>query len=442
MAKFKDLHLFLQEEQRILFGDDSLGTYGPAVYPATNLGSEKPFIAYTTISGYNDELPGGGIINITPTDQLVISVPVAGERGTQPYHLVRFDQLQDAIFDEATSDWQDSVLTFSGTPPVSPIDGDRYIVEATASGVWTGLEDYIVEWNTASGIWDDYAPNEGFTTFVEDENKYYVYYDGAWGPMGEGIDHGDLVGLSDDDHIQYSLVDGSRAFTSTVGGITPVADSDLTTKQYVDDAITSVSGGNFDHGLLTGLDHDDHTQYILVSGTRGFTGTVSGIDPTEDYHLTTKQYVDDAITTATGSLTSDHGDLTGLEDDDHLQYILVDGSRGFTNTVSGVYPVVDSDLTTKEYVDDQFTTQSGTQKWGRIACIDGNRDQAVTFDNAFADDSYTVVATLTNEVEAKPSIYSTIQGVKASTGFTTHFSGKIDSANFILEWFAFYGQQS
>ena len=55
---------------------------------------------------------------------------------------------------------------------------------------------------------------------------------------------------------------------------------------------------------------------------------------------------------------------------------------------------------------------------------------------------HTIVATLTNEVDSPPSIYSTIQGVKTAGGFTTHFSGKIDSANFILEWIAFYGTQS
>lgn len=47
-----------------------------------------------------------------------------------------------------------------------------------------------------------------------------------------------------------------------------------------------------DHGSLTGLTGDDHTQYILINGTRGFTDTISGITPTNNSHLTTKQYVD------------------------------------------------------------------------------------------------------------------------------------------------------
>ena len=49
MAKFKDLHLLLQEEQRALFGPDSLGVYGPTSYPAQDPGNEKAFIGWTTI---------------------------------------------------------------------------------------------------------------------------------------------------------------------------------------------------------------------------------------------------------------------------------------------------------------------------------------------------------------------------------------------------------
>lgn len=48
------------------------------------------------------------------------------------------------------------------------------------------------------------------------------------------IDHGEIDGLSDDDHTQYTRVDGTRAFTSTVGGISPTDSAHLTTKGYVD----------------------------------------------------------------------------------------------------------------------------------------------------------------------------------------------------------------
>jgi len=44
------------------------------------------------------------------------------------------------------------------------------------------------------------------------------------------------------------------------------------------------SGGTTDHGTLTGLGDDDHTQYLLVSGTRAMTGDLdmAGNDITLD----------------------------------------------------------------------------------------------------------------------------------------------------------------
>ena len=469
MAKFKNSHLKLKTDQRTYYGD-----------------SDQAWFSYTTVSGRGTNL--------------TTNVPISGEKALEWHQLVRKDQLDALEHSIASGDWQDSVLTITGTNPSSPSDGDRYLVDSPAGGSWTGKEDYIVEWSTASGTWLDYPPNEGFATWVEDVNKLYIYYDNAWHSYGEGIshsdlqnldsddhiqyvlvdgtrgftgtvsgidptqsyhlttknyvdtqistvsgvtDHGDLTGLLDDDHPQYILVNGTRGFTGTVSGIDPTESQHLTTKHYVDDAISTISGSIItDHGELSGLGDDDHPQYILVDGTRGFTGTVSGIDPTESYHLTTKQYVDDEISTVSGSIITDHGQLSGLGDDDHPQYILVDGTRGFTATVSGVDPIADSDLATKHYVDEQFATISGARKWGRMSVINGATSQAVTFSNSFSDDQYTLVATLTNEVDSPPSIYSTIQGVKTAGGFTTHFSGEIDSSNFVLEWIAEYGQQS
>ena len=106
-------------------------------------------------------------------------------------------------------------------------------------------------------------------------------------------DHGVFSGLADDDHPQYILVDGSRSFTSTVGGVTPVASSDLTTKGYVD---------GLDHGVFSGLSDDDHTQYILVDGSREFTGDVT-IGTGNDL------YMGDATTSGTFRLTNVSGTL-------------------------------------------------------------------------------------------------------------------------------------
>jgi hypothetical protein len=139
---------------------------------------------------------------------------------------------------------------------------------------------------------------------------------------------------------------------TTISGVDPTEDYHLTTKQYVDTGIATLSGSMvLDHGGLTGLGDDDHTQYVPTNGSRGFTSTVSGIDPVQSYDLATKFYIDNELATISGGIVQDHGGLTGLGDDDHTQYILVDGTRAFTNTVGGVTPVAGADLTTKDYVD-------------------------------------------------------------------------------------------
>ena len=63
------------------------------------------------------------------------------------------------------------------------------------------------------------------------------------------------------------------------------------------DAIyTAISGLTSDHGSLTGLGDDDHTQYTRVDGTRAMTGQLSLVgDPVSDPHAARKKYVDDSI---------------------------------------------------------------------------------------------------------------------------------------------------
>ena len=166
------------------------------------------------------------------------------------------------------------------------------------------------------------------------------------------LDHGGLTGLDDDDHTQYVPTTGARGFTSTVSGIDPTQDYHLSTKWYIDNELATLSGGIVQvHSNLTGLGADDHTQYSLVNGTRAFTSTVGGVTPTADSHLTTKFYVDTEVSGIEAQIIDDHGALNGLDDDDHTQYILVSGTRAFTGTVGGITPTADSHLTTKGYVD-------------------------------------------------------------------------------------------
>lgn len=648
MAKFKDLDLRLNTDEKAIFGD----------------GLEAQ-LTYTTISGYNTP---SGVVSITPISQFVVNVPIAGEQATKPYHLVRFDQLADSMSDINPLDWQDSVITFSGTPPSTPADGDRYVV-TSGTGLWAGHDDEIAQWDSGTSTWVFLPPNEGMTLRDDSADQFYTYDGTDWGLFLATTDHGSMDGLEDDDHLQYFNetrgdarysqlghnhdgsyaplshshleyvpVNGSYGFTGTVSGINPVADSDLATKWYVDDVVSSITGGLgpvvtlsgnqtitgdkvFDNNLTTFLgdvffdginitmsgttlntqsgaifnydststiNNDGATNYsststITNSGTTTY-GDGSTVDhesgSTETYETgselthesgsnethesgsndtyesgsnltlsgtnvdvigtttmnfgdgttithesgssevyqggsetthesgsndtyldganltfsgsnvdfigdTTINYGGDTVTTYEDNSTiinngdTTYGDTSNVtysgsevnyEGDSNITYggdttttyednsVINNNGDTFYGDTSNVTFSGTTVFETTPVFNEGLTIASGTtlvlegvtisgtfinpnQKWGRIAVINGAKSQAVTFDTSWADDNYVVVATLTNEVDATPSIYSTIQGVKTGSGFTTHFSGKIDSGDFMLEWIAFYGQQ-
>ena len=176
-------------------------------------------------------------------------------------------------------------------------------------------------------------------TLIFDSEYFYLQGDSTGKPTvslrptaggGAGVsDHGALTGLSDDDHPQYLLASDATNRATFAANWTDLTDGGPTT-------LHSHAAGASDHGALTGLLDDDHSQYSLASGSRAFTGTVGGISPTAAAHLATKGYVDIRFSNFYNDLggVSDHGALTGLTDDDHSQYILADGTRAFTGPVT------------------------------------------------------------------------------------------------------------
>jgi len=95
-------------------------------------------------------------------------------------------------------DWQDSVLSFINlvtSEPGSPTLGDRYINTATGNSSVTTqavTADYIYEWNGSS--WTESVTNEGYATWVEDEDVVYVY-NSSWVKFGTTVTHNNLIGL-------------------------------------------------------------------------------------------------------------------------------------------------------------------------------------------------------------------------------------------------------
>ena len=70
------------------------------------------------------------------------------------------------------------VISRLATPPVSPVEGDRYLIIATGSGAWVGKENQVAQWT--SGAWVYTIPVADNTVFVTATLVTYRYTGTVW----------------------------------------------------------------------------------------------------------------------------------------------------------------------------------------------------------------------------------------------------------------------
>lgn len=76
------------------------------------------------------------------------------------------------------SEWIDSVLSIQNAPPVSPSNGDRYIVGSSPSGGWTSFSPgLVVQWNSTTLQWTQKIPTDGMSTVVDNEDGAIYRYE-------------------------------------------------------------------------------------------------------------------------------------------------------------------------------------------------------------------------------------------------------------------------
>lgn len=199
-------------------------------------------------------------------------------------------QVRDEIRQFADGlDWQESVLDKDlVSPPGSPAIGDRYLIFGAGTGAWTGLDDNIVEWDGSS--WIAIPPDEGFTVPVEDEgNTQYRYTSGVWSSVMSTTDHGALSGLTDDDHPQYLLVNGSRPMT----GPLDMGGQNITNVGTVDGV--DVSGHAARH-ITGGADEIDGDQLDVDFSPSNYTPSTAPPEVSDADHLSAHLAgIDDAL---------------------------------------------------------------------------------------------------------------------------------------------------
>lgn len=123
-------------------------------------------------------------------------------------------------------EWQDSVKSKAVTaPPASPTKSDRYLILAGATGAWNGKTNQIAHFNGSD--WEYYTPQTGWSVYVDNENKNYVFNGNTWvrsGEANQNIKAGNgLQGGGQSDEITISvgqgngIIVGSTAISAKAG---------------------------------------------------------------------------------------------------------------------------------------------------------------------------------------------------------------------------------
>jgi hypothetical protein len=96
-------------------------------------------------------------------------------------------------------------------PPPSPVLGASYIVDAGATGDWTGMSQSVAAFT--SGGWRFVEPLEGMAAYVKSSSTWALYRAGAW-------ELGILRGSSVEVDGQQVVASRAAAIASATGGTT------------------------------------------------------------------------------------------------------------------------------------------------------------------------------------------------------------------------------
>jgi hypothetical protein len=300
-------------------------------------------------------------------------------------------------------DWQESVLDKDlVTAPGSPTEGDRYII-AGIGGAWsTGTINDIAEWNGTA--WEFATPNEGFTTRVEDEDKVYIHDGSSWGTWDATVDHGNLLGLGDDDHSHYhnNTRGDARYFQETEHINTSAGAGDAGKPIKLD------AGGLIDGTMIDDSDID-HVN-IANKGTNAHSVIDTHLGSTANPHsVTATQVGKDTAQWNADELQGESVDAASPNTNDHLIY---DGAKWA--------PTAQSPIANAKAGSVLAASFTGSPK-----------TFAVVFNTAYGSNDYSVSVT---QVGSSGNARVLTVSSKSATGFTIELNTASVSGLTSVEW--------
>jgi hypothetical protein len=184
--------------------------------------------------GTNDDHTVIGDVNINSYSNLrvggltasSIKIPTGASAG---YVLTSIDNDGNTKWSPLGSDSNelDPVISFLGTPPVSPTVGDRYLISG-GSGIWTGLDNQIAE-HIGPGIndWTYYTPSTDDVIFVTDTLTTYRYNGSSWIAWlgtailqnGNSLSTAVNIGTNNSQNLQFKTNNQNRFTIDSTGNI-------------------------------------------------------------------------------------------------------------------------------------------------------------------------------------------------------------------------------
>jgi hypothetical protein len=255
-----------------------------------------------------------GYVVLTGASWTVLSVhnglgPIDGYGQFTADELKNSYDLYMAITDGYLEWSQDGIAQETGT-----FDSDVAFVKDFGNNHFDLRDGRLTIPNRQSG----WVPTLAGDFFYDTDDGYLVFYDGyesKYVQLSEGGDltsHDQLSGLLDDDHTQYLLLSGNAARNTVTGSI------DL-------NGTLDASGGRL------GLPSDTDPAANFATPAAGEIAFDS-----DDGYLVFYDGLSWVELTDTTSSVTDHGVLTGMLDDDHTQYALLSGNAA-RNVVSGTF---------------------------------------------------------------------------------------------------------